>query len=187
LIAERSIVAPGERVAVALELKMKPGWHTYWINPGEAGAPTELKWKLPQGWQAGEIEWPYPKRLPVGPLMDYGYEGTVWLLTAVQAPAGAKPGETVTLNATGSWLVCREVCIPEDADLMLPITIAEEGITNPVTAAQFASARAKLPQISPWRATIARRTTRRSTSFSKARRWPRHARRKRISFRSAKA
>ena len=70
LIAERSIVAPGERVPVALELKMKPGWHTYWINPGEAGAPTELKWKLPEGWQAAEIEWPYPKRLPVGPLMD---------------------------------------------------------------------------------------------------------------------
>jgi thiol:disulfide interchange protein DsbD len=153
LIAERSIVAPGERVAVALELKMKPGWHTYWINPGEAGAPTELKWKLPQGWQAGEIEWPFPKRLPVGPLMDYGYEGTVWLLTAVQTPAAAKPGETVTLNATGSWLVCREVCIPEDAALQLPVTIAEQGVVNPVMAAKFASARAKLPQISPWRAT----------------------------------
>ena len=153
LVAERSIVAPGERVPVALELKMKPGWHTYWINPGEAGTPTELKWKLPQGWQAGEIEWPYPKRLPVGPLMDYGYEGTVWLLTAVQAPAAAKPGDTVTLNATGSWLVCREVCIPEDANLTLPITVAEQGVVNPVTAAQFASARAKLPQASPWRAT----------------------------------
>src|SRR6185437_15001787 len=129
LVAERSIVAPGERVPVALELKMKPGW------------------------QAGEIEWPYPKRLPVGPLMDYGYEGTVWLLTAVQAPAAAKPGDTVTLNATGSWLVCREVCIPEDANLTLPITVAEQGVVSPVTAAQFASARAKLPQASPWRAT----------------------------------
>jgi thiol:disulfide interchange protein DsbD len=153
LIAERAIIAPGEPVSVALVLKMKPGWHTYWINPGEAGAPTELKWKLPQGWQAAEIEWPYPKRLPVGPLMDYGYEGTVWLLTAIQAPGAAKPGDTVTLNATASWLVCREVCIPEDANLRLPVTIAAQGVVNPVTAAQFAAARAKLPQDSPWRAT----------------------------------
>ncbi len=149
LIAERSIVAPGERVPVAFELKMKPGWHTYWINPGEAGAPTELKWKLPQGWQAAEIEWPYPKRLPVGPLMDYGYEGTVWLLTAVQAPQSAKSGD-ITLNATGNWLVCREVCIPEDANLSLKLTVAEQGIANPVLAQQFAAARAKLPQVSPW-------------------------------------
>ncbi|HEY4125282.1 MAG TPA: protein-disulfide reductase DsbD domain-containing protein, partial [Rhizomicrobium sp.] len=153
LIAERAIIAPGERVPVALELVMKPGWHTYWINPGEAGAPTELKWKPTPGWQGAELEWPYPKRLPVGPLMDYGYEGKVWLLTAVQAPAAAKPGDHVTLEATGSWLVCREVCIPEDAHLTLALTVAEQGVTNPVTAAQFAAARAKLPQTSPWRAT----------------------------------
>ncbi len=154
LIAERAIVAPGERVPVALELVMKPGWHTYWINPGEAGAPTELKWKLARrAGRAAELEWPYPKRLPVGPLMDYGYEGKVWLLTAVQAPAAAKPGDTVTLEATGSWLVCREVCIPEDAHLTLALNVAEQGVTNPVTAEQFAAARAKLPQTSPWRAT----------------------------------
>ena len=153
LIAERTIVAPGERVPVAFELQMKPGWHTYWINPGEAGAPTELKWKLPAGWQGAELEWPYPKRLPVGPLMNYGYEGKVWLLTAVQVPAAAKPGDRVTLEAAGNWLVCREVCIPEDARLTLALTIAAEGVTNPVTAAQFAAARAKLPQTSPWRAT----------------------------------
>jgi len=151
LIAERSIVEPGERVPVAFELKMKPGWHTYWINPGEAGAPTELKWKLPQGWQGDGIEWPYPKRLPVGPLMDYGYEGTVWLLTAVQVPRNAQAGD-VTLTAMGSWLVCREVCIPEDATLQLGLTVAAQGVTNPVTAQQFAAARAKLPQVSPWRA-----------------------------------
>jgi len=152
LIAEQSAIAPGERVPVALELKMKPGWHTYWINPGEAGAPTELKWKLPPGWQSGEILWPYPKRLPVGPLMDYGYEGTVWLLTAVQAPANAKPGDQVTLNATGSWLVCREVCIPEDQNLSLTVNVAAQGAADAAVAEQFAAARAKLPQVSPWRA-----------------------------------
>lgn len=152
LIAERSIIAPGERVPVAFELVMKPGWHTYWVNPGDAGAPTELKWQFPQGWQSSQIEWPYPVRLPVGPLMDYGYVGKVWLLTSVQAPLSAKPGEVVTLNAKGSWLVCREVCIPEDGALTLRLTIADQGVANPVTAAQFAAARAKLPQLSPWQA-----------------------------------
>jgi len=153
LIAERSIIAPGERVPVAFELVMKPGWHTYWVNPGDAGAATELHWQLPKGWQSSEIEWPYPVRLPVGPLMDYGYVGKVWLLTSVQAPASAKPGDEITLNAKGSWLVCREVCIPEDGALTLRLTIAEQGVTNPVTAAQFGTARAKLPQLSPWQAT----------------------------------
>lgn len=153
LIAQRTTIAPGESVPVALELAMRPGWHTYWINPGEAGAPTDLKWKLPQGWQAAGIEWPYPKRLPVGPLMDYGYEGKVWLLTSVRAPTSAKPGNTVTLNATASWLVCREVCIPEDAMLALPLAIAAQAIANPVTALQFAAARVQLPQPTPWPAT----------------------------------
>ena len=101
LIAEQGEIAPGGTVAVALEEVIRPGWHTYWVNPGDAGAPTTLSWALPPGWKAGAIQWPYPKRLPVGPLMDYGYEGTVWLLTTVTAPADAKPGDVVTLKAHG--------------------------------------------------------------------------------------
>ena len=80
LVAEDKAVAPGGTVTVALEEKIAPGWHTYWKNPGDAGAPTEIQWTLPPGWKAGAIQWPRPKRLPVGPLMDYGYEGTPWLL-----------------------------------------------------------------------------------------------------------
>ena len=67
LIAERESVAPGATVTVALELATRPGWHTYWINPGDAGAASEIKWILPKGWSAGAIAWPTPKRLPVGP------------------------------------------------------------------------------------------------------------------------
>ena len=86
---------------MALEEKIRAGWHTYWINPGDAGAPTEIEWTLPPGWKAGAIQWPTPKRLPVGPLMDYGYEGKLWLLTTLTAPADAKAGDTVTLKARG--------------------------------------------------------------------------------------
>jgi len=151
LIAEHTTVAPGSTVTVALEEKIRAHWHTYWVNPGEAGAPTEITWSLPQGWHADAIQWPYPKQLPVGPLMDYGYENTVWLLTDLHVPRDAKPGETVILKAAASWLVCAEVCIPEDATVTVPITIgATTAPPIPSTERKFAATRAKLPQISPW-------------------------------------
>ena len=150
LIAENGEIAPGGSVVVALEENIRPGWHTYWVNPGEAGLPTEIKWTLPPGWRAGPIEWPYPKRLPVGPLMNYGYEGKVWLLTRITAPKAAKP-DTITLKATGSWLVCKEVCIPEDQPLSLALTVsASPSPPYSTVAEQFAAARAKVPAVSPW-------------------------------------
>ena len=97
LVAEDLAVPPGGSITVALEEDIRQGWHTYWINPGDAGAPSEIKWTLPQGWSAGAIEWPTPKRLPVGPLMDYGYEGKLWLLQKLTVPADAKMGDTVNL------------------------------------------------------------------------------------------
>lgn len=147
LIAERDAVAPGGTVTVALEENIRPGWHTYWRNPGDAGAPTDIRWTLPAGWKAAAIQWPYPRTEAVGPLMDYGYEGTVWLLTDITAPAGAKPDRLVTLTAQASWLVCAEVCVPEDATLSLPLGVG--AATLPPDPA-FAAARAKLPIKSPW-------------------------------------
>jgi thiol:disulfide interchange protein len=151
LIAETGEIAPGGSVTVALEQNIRAGWHTYWVNPGEAGLPTELKWSLPPGWRAGAIQWPYPKRLPVGPLMNYGYEGKVWLLTTTTAPTEARSGDVVALKATGSWLVCKEVCIPEDQPLSLPLTInAHPAPPYATIAEQFAAARTKIPAASPW-------------------------------------
>jgi thiol:disulfide interchange protein len=151
LIAETSEVAPGATVVVALEQDIRSGWHTYWQNPGDAGAATEIAWTLPPGWHAGEIAWPYPKELPVGPLMDYGYEGKPWLLVNLTAPSDAKPGQTVMLKAAVNWLVCKEVCIPEDTTLSLPLTIsATPAAAYATIAAQFAAAHAKLPVSSPW-------------------------------------
>jgi thiol:disulfide interchange protein DsbD len=151
LIAEESAVVPGQTVTVALEQDIRPGWHTYWRNPGEAGEPTEIVWTLPSGWHAGPIAWPYPKELPVGPLMDYGYEGRPWLLVDVTVPKDAKPGTTATLRAAVDWLVCKEICVPENATLTLPLTIsAAPAKPDPKLAEQFAAARALLPVASPW-------------------------------------
>jgi thiol:disulfide interchange protein DsbD len=153
LVAEGAGVAPGGTVTVALEEKIAAGWHTYWKNPGDAGAPTEIEWSLPPGWKAGPIQWPRPKRLPVGPLMDYGYEGAPWLLTSLTAPAGAAPGP-VTIKAHASWLVCQQICIPEEATLGLNLNVGAGG-HDPAVAKDFAAARALLPVASPWKVTYA--------------------------------
>lgn len=152
LIAEQGEIAPGGTVAVALEENIRAGWHTYWRNPGEAGAATEIAWTLPPGWTAGSIAWPAPKRLPAGPLMNYGYEGKPWLLTTVTAPAGAKVGDIVTLKAAVDWLVCSAtLCVPEGATLTLPLAVAATPAPPyAMVAQQFQAARAALPVPSPW-------------------------------------
>jgi thiol:disulfide interchange protein DsbD len=151
LVAEQSEIAPGKTVTVALVENIRPGWHTYWVNPGEAGEPTEIQWTLPAGWIAGPIHWPYPKRIPTGPLMDYGYEGEPWLIMDITAPATAAPGQMVTLKADANWLVCKEVCIPEQATLTLPLSVSASPQAPYATVVeQFAAASAKLPTPSPW-------------------------------------
>lgn len=155
LIADRDSVAPGTTFTVAVEQNIDKGWHTYWLNPGEAGQPTEVKWDLPAGWKAGAIQWPYPIRIPVGPLMDYGYEGKPWLLVDLTVPANAPTGST-TLKALVRYLVCREVCIPEDANVELPVVIDAKGSApSAASAAEFADVRAKIPASSPWKMTYA--------------------------------
>ena len=154
LIAEDKAVAPGGSITIALEEQIAPEWHTYWKNPGDAGAPTVIEWTLPPGWKADAIQWPRPMRVPVGPLMDYGYEGKLWLLTKVTAPAGAKPGETVTIKAAASWLVCKNICIPEERALSITVPVGT-ATPDPAVAKDFAAARALLPIASPWKMTYA--------------------------------
>ena len=148
LVAEDKTIAPGGTVTVALEEKIAPGWHTYWKSPGDAGAPTEIQWTLPPGWKAGPIQWPRPKRLPVASLMDYGYEGTPWLLVNLTAPPEA--AGPVTIKAAVSWLVCQQICIPEDATVSLTLAAGKQQ-GDPAVAKDFAAARALLPVASPWK------------------------------------
>ena len=138
-------VAAGKPIWLGLKIEHAPHWHTYWKNPGDSGLPTTLKWTLPAGISAGDIEWPTPGRLPIGPLMNYGYEGTVLLPVALSVADGVK-GETVDVVLRADWLVCKDVCIPEGGDfaLRLPVQAATAG-----HAALFAAARAAMPQAVP--------------------------------------
>ncbi|HEX8233040.1 MAG TPA: protein-disulfide reductase DsbD domain-containing protein [Caulobacteraceae bacterium] len=123
LVAAEQGITPGGTVHVALRQVIEPGWHTYWRNPGDSGEATQITWTLPQGWRAGDIVWPAPKRLPVGPLMNYGYEGEVLLPVSLAAPASARPGDTARLSAEVLMLVCKDICIPQTASLALDLPI----------------------------------------------------------------
>jgi thiol:disulfide interchange protein DsbD len=145
-VPERSEVYPGETITVALHKVIQEGWHTYWLNPGDSGAPTFIEWELPEGWSTADIQWPYPMRLPFDPLMNYGYENEVALLVDITVSEDALPGETLTFPTDVGWLVCADVCIPEDATVDLSLTISDNPAPPAADTAQFfADARAKLP------------------------------------------
>ncbi len=135
-------VVAGMPFWVGLKIAHQPHWHTYWKNPGDSGLPTTLAWQLPPGVAAGDIAWPTPSRLPIGPLMNYGYEGTVLLAVPVTVPADFT-ASSLAVRLKAEWLVCKEVCIPESGEfaLQLPAAAATAG-----DAALFESARAAVPQ-----------------------------------------
>ncbi len=153
LVAEHATVPPGKRTTVALRLRHAEGWHTYWQNPGDSGLPTTLKWSLPEGYAAGPIRWTFPEAIAVGPLVNFGYEGEVFHLVEVDVPPTADPGTTAELAARADWLVCREICIPDGADLRLALPVAADAGGRGKWGAAIAAAREKLPRVLPadWR------------------------------------
>ncbi|MDB5445430.1 MAG: thio:disulfide interchange protein, partial [Phenylobacterium sp.] len=147
LVSQAKGVAPGQTVWLAVRQKIQKGWHTYWRNPGDAGEPMRLGWSLPAGWRAGDIVWPTPHKLPVGPLMDYGYEGEVLLPIPVTAPAAARPGEQVPVKVDAAFLVCAETCVPEDATLQLTLpVVAGAAPLDPQNGPAIARALAEAPK-----------------------------------------
>ena len=115
-------IAPGGTQTIGLVLTIEEHWHVYWINAGDAGEPPAIKWTLPPGFTAGPMQFPPPQRLPVGPLMDYGYEDQVAYPITLTAPANAKPGK-VHLDAHVTWLVCAQVCLPGKAHLGMDMNV----------------------------------------------------------------
>ncbi len=120
MIPETTAVQPGQPFDVALHLHADPGWHTYWINPGDAGLATTIRWTLPPGFTAGPIQWPTPEKHNMGPLMTYGYAGDVYLLTTITPPKADLP-QHFDLKAKATWLVCKEECIPGKAEFTVPM------------------------------------------------------------------
>ena len=122
LVSDRTSVAPGDTFHLALHQQITPGWHTYWRNPGDSGEPTRLELSLPDGWRTGEMIWPAPHSYDLGPLTNYGYSAEVTLPVPVTAPDNAAEGP-LTINAFATWLVCEDICIPEEAELTLTLDV----------------------------------------------------------------
>ena len=128
LVFPKSDLYPGPANQAGLYFKLEPGWHVYWKNAGDSGEPPHLKWTLPEGITAGALQFPAPQRLPLGPLMDFGYEGQVLFPFSVDVADTVKP-QPVDLKAHVDWLVCREVCIPGKADLEVQRNVVANGNT----------------------------------------------------------
>jgi thiol:disulfide interchange protein/DsbC/DsbD-like thiol-disulfide interchange protein len=116
LIVPASTLTAGKASDAGLYFKIDPGWHVYWKNAGDAGEPPHMKWTLPAGITAGPLQFPAPKRLPLGPLMDFGYEDEVLFPFSVNVAASANSSPAV-LHAKADWLVCQASCIPGKAEL----------------------------------------------------------------------
>jgi DsbC/DsbD-like thiol-disulfide interchange protein len=155
LVAEQGSLAPGHSIRLGLLFDLEPGWHIYWENPGDSGEPPRVEWKLPAGFRAEEIEWPSPVRLGKPPVVNYGYEGRALLILRVRAPANLRAGGEATLAAHVKWLICREICIPEQAEVSLTLPV-RRGAPKAAAGSQtlFAEASKLLPKPLPpgWKA-----------------------------------
>ena len=115
LVAEGNAVTAGQTAWVGVLFELEPGWHIYWVNPGDAGDPPRMQWELPLGFRVGDVRWPVPVRLGTATLVDYGYEGRVLLAAPLQVPADYNAGAPLRLAADVRYVICREVCIPARA------------------------------------------------------------------------
>ena len=137
--------APGDLVTVGIIMDPKPGWHDYWVNPGDAGTPLELAWQLPAGVTAGAVRAPVPGTLMVSGFMNHIYKARHAFMVDVQIPGSARAGGKLNIKVDARWSACSDlVCVPESATLVVPMTIGS-GVISGVDRARFDVFRSALP------------------------------------------
>jgi thiol:disulfide interchange protein DsbD len=150
LISEQTALVPGTTASLGLRLTHDPHWHTYWINPGDSGLPTQLGWTLPDDYRASDIVWPVPHRIAVGDLANFGYTGDIVLPVQIDVPESAPEGSTVHIAVDAKWLVCQEQCIPGKASLALDLPVHSITANDVNVERFFATARNTTPHAAPW-------------------------------------
>ena len=141
--------AARQPVWLGLQISHAPDWHTYWKNAGDSGMPTELHWALPPGVLAGDIAWPLPRKIPIGQLANYGYDGTVLLPVPLIITPDYKPSplaDSLEIGLKATWLVCRQECIPQDGEFSLKLPLrSSTALHGAAFEAALASQPAELP------------------------------------------
>jgi DsbC/DsbD-like thiol-disulfide interchange protein len=157
LLARQASVKSGSDLQLGVHFVLETGWHIYWINPGDSGQPPSFKWQLPSGFTPGEIQWPHPERIqPNKELADFGYHGEILLPINIHVPPRLGIGNPLEFAVEVKWLICREVCIPEHANLHLEVPVLEAASVNQQHAQVFAKTDKLLPQLLPrdWKINI---------------------------------
>ena len=128
LVSESTTLQPKDSLYLGIKFELEKDWHTYWENPGDAGEGAVIKWSLPDGVSTSEILWPGPERIPVDPLMTFGYNNEVILLTKIST--SDKIDFPIELNAQVSWFTCKDICIPQDGNVSIVINEGELNKSN---------------------------------------------------------
>jgi thiol:disulfide interchange protein len=146
LVSEASSLKTDAVNWVALRFEIEKDWHLYWKNPGDSGEAPRIIWSLPKAVLPGEIQWPTPSRIPVGPLMNFGYSDSLFLMVPLQVVSkNLADATTVIVAAQAKWLVCQESCIPGETSLFLNLPVSRGDSAPTVFADLFVQARAKAP------------------------------------------
>ena len=155
MIADHRSIGPGESFTVAIIQHIASGWHTYWVNPGDAGLATRIDWTVPKGYAVGQAEWPAPDVFRSGPVVTYGYEGEAVALQQVRAPPSLD-GTAATLSVDVRWLACRDICIPERSSQRIAMQqlATGRGEQEAASTRRIAEARHALPGPAPWNTSI---------------------------------
>jgi len=147
-------VQAGQPLMLGLLLQHQPGWHTYWLNPGDSGLATQLQWQLAQGLEAGPTVWPRPGMIPVANMVNHGFEGQVLLGSSVQVMPSVANASELELRLHAEWLVCKEECIPQSGQFVLTLptrssTAAHAGLFDALLAQQPQSLPAQTATLMP--------------------------------------
>lgn len=154
LIASVAAVHPGDEILIGVHQQIIPHWHTYWKNPGDSGLATRIQYQLPPGATAGDIQWPTPSKIVLGPVVNYGYHDAVTLLSTLRVADDAEIGVAFPINAKVKWLVCEQTCIPQQVELALKLPVVATGVAVEPGSPLIEAAKASLPVDLPWQAIL---------------------------------
>src|SRR5256885_910229 len=156
LMSNVASIKPGEDVLLGVHYVLDPDWHIYWINPGDSGQPPSFQWQLPSGFVASNPEWPRPERLSSSQLVDYGYKDEVLFIVPVHTSRTLNSSAPVSIALNAKWLICREVCIPDHAQLHLSLPVSAETPQSSRSADLFSHTKALLPKSAPktWKISV---------------------------------